>query len=270
MKVISWNVNGARSSELPLIDLMEREKPDVLLLQEIKCSAGELRAMFNFHFKNYVMFVSESYRTGHFGVATIVRREWVEDLEGNRKPDFEVATSPIDFTIEGNQEGRLLAMVKGKTLILNTYTVNVRRDLSRVDIREAYDEYVMGLIDGFKQHRGVEKVIYMGDLNVVPEAKDYHGNEIRPKTAGMTSVERMKFFEFKERLGLVDAYRELYPNKIAYTYFSFIGNARELNRGWRIDHALISQNLVEDIEDVEILDEVYSSDHVPLLLTLKD
>ena len=270
MKIMSWNINGARSSANKLRTLIQTEQPDVLLLQEIKCQSGELRGLLAADLPDYTIFVSDSYRAGHFGVATLIRTSLIKDEYGDFKDTFEVVTSPIDYVIDGKQEGRLLATVIDGMLILNTYTVNVRRDLSRLKEREGYDNHVMALVEGFRQHRGVTSVIYMGDLNVVPEAIDYHGNEIRPKTAGMTRMERVKYQEFLTRLDLVDSYRAKYPRAVRFTYFSFIGDARTTGKGWRIDLALVSRDLIDKIVEVDILEDVLGSDHVPIYLTLQD
>ena len=190
MKIISWNVNGARSSAKRIVELLTEEQPDVLLLQEIKCDTYDMRNIVNDYFPEYTVFVSESYRTGHFGVATIVLNDLIEDEEGNLLSGFQVATSQLDPLVDGQKEGRLIAMVVDGTLILNTYTVNVRRDLSRRPQRNKYDQEVMGIITGFRNHFKVERVVYMGDLNVVPEPIDYYGREIKPRTPGMTETER--------------------------------------------------------------------------------
>ena len=114
----------------------------------------------------------------------------------------------------------------------------------------------------------IKPVILCGDLNVAPTEIDLKNPKNNLRSAGFTIEEREKFKELTSTQ-FVDYFRYLYPDKIIYTWWSYRFQARLKNAGWRIDHFIVSKSLLNNLEDMSILNEIYGSDHCPIILTIK-
>lgn len=256
MKIISWNVNGFRAvmRKGAIEKLLLEHSPDILFLQEIKCSESDIAESV---MEGYDAYVIESVIKGRHGVAALIK-------QGLGEQSF-----LIDPVVGNGQEGRLQAIhVQGITF-LNSYTVNVGRELLRVGLRQDYDEYISAAIKDCAQNLGRDLVL-LGDLNVVSQPMDYHGNLINPTYAGMTPSERHMFEVFTgPECELFDTFRELNPEEIKFSYWSNFGNSRAGNKGWRLDYFLASQSLKDRIKKSDILDQVMGSDHAPIILEIE-
>jgi len=112
-------------------------------------------------------------------------------------------------------------------------------------------------------------VIVCGDLNVAHKEIDLKNPKNNRKNAGFTDEERNKFTELLDS-GFIDTFRNFYPDlEGTYSWWSYRFKAREKNAGWRIDYHFVSNNLLDRVENTEILNEVYGSDHCPVMLELK-
>lgn len=256
MKIISWNVNGFRSvmRKGALQELLERESPDVLLLQEIKCPESDFAS---YHLEGYNYYVNSGNIAGRHGTAILIKEE------------YEPSVFAVDPPVAGTLEGRLQAMVLNGILFINSYSVNVREGLTRQDQRYIYDVAIKSLLASWYEN-GSDKALVLGDLNVVSQAADYHGSRIINTMAGMSDLERSAFHELSgEPYNLVDTFRHLNPETRKYSYWSNFGNARAGNKGWRLDYAMASTSLLDNIESSDILDDVKGSDHAPIIITLR-
>jgi exodeoxyribonuclease III len=112
----------------------------------------------------------------------------------------------------------------------------------------------------------LKPVVLCGDLNVAHQNIDIFNHKGHSKSAGFTNEERDEFTNLLNECDLVDTFRELYPGDKKYTYWSYLGNARKNNKGWRIDYFLISKKLKKKLKNSLILDHIYGSDHCPILL----
>jgi exodeoxyribonuclease-3 len=110
-------------------------------------------------------------------------------------------------------------------------------------------------------------VILCGDLNVAPTKLDIHNPYGKNKTPGFSPEERTEFQKMLD-CGFVDSFRHLYPNIIKYSYFSNFANARENNKGWRIDMMIVSERDKDIIKKADCLTDYYGSDHVPVLIEI--
>ena len=106
-------------------------------------------------------------------------------------------------------------------------------------------------------------VIYCGDLNVAHEEIDLKNPKTNHKSAGFSDEERGKFTELLSA-GFKDTYRSLYPDKVEYSWWSYMMKAREKNVGWRIDYFVVSDRLFSSVRDSFILTSVMGSDHCPV------
>ena len=148
--------------------------------------------------------------------------------------------------------------------MVDCYTPNSKRELLRLDYRmvweDAFREYLLNLDK-------VKPVILCGDLNVAHQEIDLKNPKTNTRNAGFTIEERTKFTELLNS-GFTDTYRYLYPDKIGYTWWSYMGHAREKDIGWRIDYFVVSEKLFKDVKDSSIHKTILGSDHCPIQLDL--
>ncbi|MFF2798082.1 exodeoxyribonuclease III [Lysinibacillus xylanilyticus] len=275
MRIISWNVNGFRSAarKNALNRLIREYSPDLLFLQELKCTEHEAleisKIYANSLLGDYIWHVDGSTIPGRHGVGMFIKEELLDELESTGDFLWIGGDNPIDPLVDGQSEARLQAFVIKGVLYVHTYTVNTRQDLSRVPQRKEYDDEIFKLLEMWSAQGGTKAVV-IGDFNVVGEVEDWHGPNISPTTSGMTESERTSFKVLLRAHNLKDSFRELHPDTIKYSYWSYRGYARENNKGWRIDLALTSEDLFQQVESSEILTHVEGSDHAPIILELRD
>ena len=166
---------------------------------------------------------------------------------------------------EHDQEGRIITLEFEKFYLVNCYTPNSGRELARLDYRMIWE-------DEFKEYLKkldkIKPVILCGDLNVAHKEIDLKNPKTNRKNAGFTDEEREKISELLDA-GFTDSYRYLYPDKEnAYTWWSYMGHAREKNIGWRIDYFLTSDRISSKIKETYIFDEIMGSDHCPVGLEI--
>lgn len=281
MRLISWNVNGFRAAARKgsLTKLLDSYNPDVLMLQEIKCTGDELMDTLTVYLPNcldadnpeaYTVFITESKVAGRHGVAMLVRNRLMDMSETNGEFNPEM----VDPYVDNRQEGRLQIISLNGYALFNTYTVNVRtgdKTVSdcRIPQRQLYDEHVYNLVNQCLTH-STKKIIFMGDFNVVRELVDYHGPQIHPGLAGMTPEEREGFSNIMDAFHFVDTFRHVHENKVKYSYWSYRGDARASNKGWRIDYGLVTVDMIDEIVNADILTEINGSDHAPILLDIEE
>lgn len=223
--------------------------------QETKLQKNH-EALFFQALKGYtnVMFNSSRTRLGYSGTAIYSRRD---HLFGQEAINHEV----------GDDEARVLMMEFSAFYLVNVYTVNSGATLNRLQVRLSWDAAFRKYI---RLLRSMGKpVIVVGDLNVAHREIDVHNPQAVATSAGFTIEERTSFEDLLETAGLVDAFRMLYPDQTgAYTYWDYRSKARLVNRGWRIDYILVSDDMVDAVHDVRILDQVHGSDHCPVAIDL--
>ena len=245
MKIISWNVAGFRAClQKGFQDFFEKEKADVYCLQEVKALPEQI----DFHPEGYFEYIYPAEKKGYSGTAIYTK------------------TKPLSVSYgmgieEHDHEGRIITMEFEEFYLVNEYVPNVKRDLSRLDYRMVWE-------DDFKKYlKKLEKkkpVVVCGDFNVAHTEMDIKNAKSNRGNAGFTDEEREKFTKLLEA-GFVDTFRHQYPTvSDKYTWWSFMGNARAKNVGWRIDYFVISQNQIDKVEDAIIYDSVMGSDHCPV------
>ncbi|MDO4753530.1 MAG: exodeoxyribonuclease III [Bacillota bacterium] len=247
MRLINWNVNGIRAAiGKGFLDFFEREKPDFLCLQEIKCSEGQV----DLDLPGYHQYWNYAERKGYSGTAIFTKHEPLVVTKGIGIP-------------EHDGEGRVITLEYADFYLVTVYTPNAGRDLSRLQYRmeweDAFRAYLLKLDEK-------KPVIFCGDLNVAHKEIDLKNPKTNRKNAGFTDEERGKF-SVRLESGFTDTYRHLYPDKEgAYTWWSYFSKSREKNIGWRIDYFVVSDSVKEKIKDAGIMPEVMGSDHCPVYL----
>jgi len=253
MRLISWNVNGIRAAiKKDFFNALAQMQPDVLCLQETKAQDEQVITAVG-ELDGYHVYPHSAVRPGYSGTAILSRREPLSVVFG----------MDID---QHDQEGRVIAAEFEDFFIVTVYTPNSGDGLRRLDYREQWDR------DFRKYMQQLEKtkpVIICGDLNVCHRPIDIARPEANyNKSAGYTQKE-IDGLDNLLRAGYIDTFRHLYPDTVKYSWWSFRAGARERNVGWRLDYFLASQVLQDRIRTAEILDEVYGSDHCPVVLELR-
>ena len=244
MKFISLNVNGFRAFlEKGFADFFYAQDADFFCLQETKMQPGQA----TFDPKGYFQYWYSAEKKGYSGTAVFTKHEPLSVKYG------------IGIS-EHDNEGRAITLEYDDFYLLCVYTPNSKRELERLDYRmqweDAIREYIM-VLDSKKP------VIYCGDLNVAHEEIDLKNPKTNHESAGFTDEERAKFTQLLDS-GFKDTFRALYPEKVTYSWWSYMFHAREKNAGWRIDYFVVSDRMLDKVKDSFILTDVMGSDHCPI------
>lgn len=250
MKFISWNVNGIRAIlKRGFIDFVLSTNSDVLCLQETKAHPDQV----NINIPGYNVYWNAAERRGYSGTAIFSK---VEPLTVS----YGLGMSHHD------REGRLLTAEFADYYLVNVYTPNSKRGLLRLDYRtKQWDPDFLQYLKKLEEHK---PVVVCGDLNVAHKEIDLANPKQNQRNAGFTLEERASMDRIIEA-GFIDTFREYEKDGGHYTWWSYLGKAREKNIGWRIDYFLISQQLRPRLKDSFILPEVKGSDHCPVGIIFK-
>lgn len=250
MKLISWNVNGLRACmNKGFLDFLQQEQADIFSVQETKMQ----REQADFSFPGYEEYWNSAEKKGYSGTAVFSKQTPLSVAYGIGIEDHD-------------KEGRVITAEYEDFYLVNVYTPNAQRGLTRLGYRmeweEVFKEYLLAL-DAKKP------VILCGDLNVAHKEIDLKNYKTNSGNAGFTPEERGKMTALLEA-GFVDSFRYLYPAlEGAYTWWSYMFKAREKNAGWRIDYFIVSQRLAPRIKEALIYKDILGSDHCPVGLIIE-
>jgi exodeoxyribonuclease-3 len=249
IKLISWNVNGIRAClGKGFMDFFNNMDADFFCLQETKLSDGQLQL----ELEGYEQFWNHACKKGYSGTAIFTRKKPLSVKYG--------------LGIEEHDcEGRVITLEMEEFFLVTVYTPNSQRGLERIQYRMVWEDAFRCYLASLDS---IKPVIVCGDMNVAHKEIDLKNPSSNRKNAGFTDEERCKFTELLGA-GFIDTYRYLYPDrKDAYTWWSYMFNARQNNAGWRIDYFCVSERLKEQIKGAEIHSSVMGSDHCPVELTI--
>ena len=250
MKLISWNVNGLRACITKgFEDFCKESDADMFCIQETKMQEDQAEEI---QYEGYHRYMNSAVKKGYSGTMVFTKQE------------------PISVTYglgieEHDQEGRIITLEYDKFYLVCCYTPNSKRELERLDYRMVWEDEMLKY---FKKLEETKPVVYCGDLNVAHEEIDIKNPATNHHSAGFTDEERNKFSVLLSN-GFIDTYRYKYPDKVEYSWWSYMRQAREKNIGWRIDYFVVSEALKNYISDAKIHTEVLGSDHCPIELDLK-
>ena len=249
MKLISWNVNGLRAClNKGFADFFAAADADIVCIQETKMQPGQAEV----GFAGYEQFWNSALKKGYSGTAVFSR---IQPL----------AVSYGMGVAEHDQEGRIITLEYDEFQLVNVYTPNSQRGLARLEYRLQWEDDFRAYVGQLDRKK---PVVVCGDLNVAHREIDIKNAAANKNNAGFTPQERSKMTELLES-GLTDSFRHLYPDRRdVYSWWSYMGNARERNVGWRIDYFLVSGQIQNRIREAEIRMEVQGSDHCPVVLEL--
>jgi exodeoxyribonuclease-3 len=270
MKIIAWNVNGIRSllKTTYLDNLIKDENPDVFCMGETKisCPYDDVEANIATRLPQFKYRYWSPCKTkgGYSGTAIFCKKEPTSIKYGLPLNKASKKTNVVHEDID--EEGRVIAIEYSKFYLVHVYTPNSGQALARLDWRtkvwdRAFEEYIISL-------KKSKPVIVCGDLNVARNPIDLKNPKTNLRTAGYTDEERISFEKLLTNTELIDSFRQLHPEKIQYSYWSYMRNSRVKNIGWRIDYFLIDPKIKTKIKSSEILEKVLGSDHAPVKLEI--
>lgn len=250
MKFISWNVNGLRAClNKGFMDFFKQSDADVFCVQETKMQPGQAEL----ELSGYRQYWNSAEKKGYSGTALFSKTEPLS----------------VDFGIgipEHDAEGRCITAEFPGYYFVTVYTPNSQRELARLSYRMEWEDAFRGYLVRLSEKK---PVIVCGDMNVAHHEIDLKNPKPNRRNAGFTEEEREKMTELLGS-GFIDTFRFLYPDRVTYSWWSYMFHAREKNAGWRIDYFLVSDSLRDKVCDSRILTEVMGSDHCPVELILQD
>ncbi|MDG1661179.1 MAG: exodeoxyribonuclease III [Winogradskyella sp.] len=252
MKIASYNVNGIRAAlKKGFIDWLTATDPDVICLQEIKAQEDQLDldVFAEAGFKYNYWFSSQ--KKGYSGVAILSKTE-------PNHVEFGTGIESMDF------EGRNIRADFDKVSVMSLYLPSGTND-ARLSFKLNYMDEFQDYINSLK--KDFPKLVICGDYNICHEAIDIHNPKMKG-VSGFLPEEREWIGNFLES-GLIDTFRYLNPELQKYSWWSYRANARANNKGWRLDYALATKPLQENLKRSVILTEAVHSDHCPILLELR-
>ena len=249
MKLISWNVNGIRACITKgFKETFKQLDADIFCLQETKCQVGQV----DLEFEGYTSYWNSAEKKGYSGTAIFTKQKPIKVTYG------------IGIE-EHDKEGRVITLEFEKFYMVDIYTPNSKRKLERLEYRQIWEDEIRKYLLKLNE---TKPVIMCGDLNVAHNEIDLKNPKTNRRNAGFTNEERQKMTELLEA-GFTDTFRFLYPTKEnAYSWWSYMGHAREKNVGWRIDYFIVSKSIENEIKEATIYPEIMGSDHCPVGLEI--
>ncbi len=248
MKLISWNVNGLRACvKKGFMDYFNEMQADMFCVQELKLQEGQI----DLAMPGYHQIYNYAEKKGYSGTAIFTKQQPISTKLGIGVKKHE-------------HEGRVITLEYEEFFFVTIYTPNSQRELARLDYRMEFEDAFRKYIVSLDQKK---PVIICGDMNVAHNEIDLKNDKTNHKNAGFSDQEREKFTQLLTS-GFVDTFRHLYPEKVEYTWWSYMFSARANNTGWRIDYFLVSERLKGQIVDSKIHKSILGSDHCPVELDI--
>ena len=245
MKLISWNVNGLRSVlKKNFLEYIAEEQPDILCLQETKCTAEQVEQLWPAH---YTVYWNSAEKKGYSGTAIFTKE----------RP---LSVTPHIGISEHDKEGRVLTAEYSDFFVVNVYVPNSKRELTRLAYRQQWDKDFLAYLKKLEKKK---PVIWCGDLNVAHKEIDLANPKANVRNHGFTPEERAGFDAFV-KADFIDTFREFEPDGGHYTWWSPLSGARSRNVGWRIDYILLSKAFRPRLKRAFIHHKISGSDHCPV------
>ena len=253
MKIISYNVNGIRAAiNKGFIEWLQQANPDVICLQEIKAMEDQIPVDDITKAGYPYQYYYSAQKKGYSGVAILSKTKpsHVEYGTGIDHMDFEGRNLRADF------EG-----LSVMSLYLPSGT-NIDRLSHKFKYMDDFQVYIIEL------RKAIPNLVICGDYNICHEAIDIH-DPVRNKTVSGFLPEERAWLDGFMKTGMIDTFRHFNKDPHHYSWWSYRANARNNNKGWRIDYCLVSAPLLDRLQRAVILPEAKHSDHCPVLVEIK-
>lgn len=249
MKFISWNVNGLRACvQKGFLDFFKEADADFFCLQETKLQADQI----TLDLPDYYQYWNYAEKKGYSGTAIFCKYKPLSVTYGIGVPEMDT-------------EGRVITLEYERFYLVTCYTPNSQRELTRLPYRMQWEESFAAYLCELDKKK---PLILCGDLNVAHKEIDLKNPSSNRRNAGFTDEERTAFGKLLDK-GFTDTFRYLYPDLTgAYSWWSYMFQARKNNAGWRIDYFIASNRLCELITQASIHSDIMGSDHCPVSLEL--
>ena len=231
------------------LDFFKEADADIFCLQETKLQAGQIEL----ELPGYYQYWNYAQKKGYSGTAIFTKKE------------------PITVTYgigmeEHDTEGRVITAEFEDCFVVTVYTPNSQRELTRLEYRMKWEEAFLSYLKKLEEKK---PVIFCGDLNVAHQEIDLKNPASNRGNAGFSDEERESFGRLLDA-GFTDSFRRLHPDATgAYTWWSYMFNARANNAGWRIDYFLVSDRIADKITATPIYSDIQGSDHCPVGLEIE-
>lgn len=253
MKIISWNVNGIRAADKKgLFDWFQKEKPDILCLQEIKALTEQVPP----HLRStpgYNIFWNSAERKGYSGVVTYTKEKPLDVKNGFGIDKFDI-------------EGRTLITEYPNFTLFNIYFPNGKKNQERLDYKLDFYDTFLAYADNL-QARG-KNIIVCGDFNTAHKEIDLARPKENEKISGFLSIERAWIDTFIDH-SYVDTFRYFSKDPDQYSWWDMKTRARDRNIGWRIDYFFVNKEFMSNVKKAFIMQDVMGSDHCPIGLEIE-
>ena len=252
MKFLSFNVNSLRAYlSKDLLSQWYKPDIDIIAIEETKLSDSDIEK-FPLKLENYnTYFTISKIKKGYSGTAVLSKEKPINVFYGLYDNKYD-------------DEGRVITLEFDRYYFICLYVPNSGEELKRLNFRLEFESDLRNYVSKLLKKK---EVIITGDLNVAHNEIDLKNPDSNHFSAGFTDEERNEFSKLLN-LGFIDTFRYLHPEEKKYSYWSYRMNARKTNAGWRIDYFLVSNSLKDKIKQSEILNDVFGSDHCPVLLEL--
>lgn len=259
MIIASWNVNGLRAvATKGFPEWIKKTQPEIIALQEIKAQEKDAEPLLRLWSDDYETFLFPGIIKGYSGTALLIKKTFKDQIIAIHR-GLEVE--------EYDNEGRLIWVECKDFILMNGYFPNGGRDLSRVDFKLDFSRKTLKL--ALKLHKTHKKpIIITGDINTAHTEIDLANPKSNVKSTGFLPRERV-FIDEMIAEGFNDLFRHFHPGlPEQYTWWTYRGDCRERNIGWRLDYFFSTPELISKVQRIEHLSEVLGSDHCPILLEL--
>ena len=254
MKIISYNVNGVRAAiSKDFYGWIRAANPDILCLQEIKANPDQI-PLLDFEELGYYNYWYPAQKKGYSGVAILSKKEPDHVEYGMGIPAYD-------------NEGRFLRADFGRLSVVSVYHPSG----SSGDDRQAFKMKWLNEFTAYVEKLKISRpnLVLSGDFNICHEAIDIHDPIRNAVISGFLPEEREWFTRFLN-LGYTDTFRHLVKEPKNYSRWSYRANARNNNKGWRIDYHIITDNILPNLESARILPDARHSDHCPVVVDIVD
>ena len=252
MKILSYNVNGIRAAlNKGFAKWLSSADPDVVCLQETKALEDQVNTDL-FEKMGYQHFWHSAQKKGYSGVAILTKTNPLNVQKGT-------GIEHMDF------EGRVIRADYENVSVISLYLPS-GTNLDRLEHKFKFMDDFQGYIDALKKNHS--RLVICGDYNICHRAIDIHDPVRNKNVSGFLPEERQWIDTFMNN-GFVDSFRHLNPEPHQYSWWSYRANARNNNKGWRIDYNMVSENLKKNIKSAYLLPDAKHSDHCPVGVELE-